>query len=700
MREGNEAERGENRLQYEKSPYLLQHARDPVHWWSWCPGAFREAERMDKPVFLSIGYSTCHWCHVMGRETFRDAEAAELLNREFVAVKVDREERPDIDAVYMEACQMLTGSGGWPLTILMTPDQKPFWAGTYLPPRGRDGFLGLVELLDEVSRLWRSDRRRLLDLGQEVARRLAREAPASPAEPGREALREAVQAFRRRFDEQNGGFGAAPKFPSAHDLLFLLACGRAAGDEQAREMALKTLTQMARGGIFDQLGGGFCRYSTDAAWRVPHYEKMLCDNAMLACAYLEAYTQTGQSFYRDTARRTLDYVLSELVLPEGGCACGQDADSCGEEGKYYLLTSADVEEALGTGKAQEVCQRLSVTEDASMPQLLDDPRYASFRMEHEEDCKVLATFRRRRWPLHRDEKALTSWNAMMIAAFAKADRVLGDEKYLQAARDVRQFLKNHLTAPGGRLLHCWRGGEAAVDGQLDDYAFCCWALTELYETDFDPEHLREAAELADRMLEDFLDTKSGGFYRTSHKSERLIARRKEIYDSGTPSGNAAAGLALAKLARITGEPRFFDASRKQLAWLAGAAKEYPAASSFALLAMMEELYPSKELVCVSKDRVPGWLAGVGETYRLTAVAKTRANSQALARQIPRTVDYPIPEEGAAYYLCRSGACEAPVTDLAALRTLLLREFPGMDGGDHRLYAEGAAEAESPAGSSV
>lgn len=663
----------ENRLRYEKSPYLLQHAQDPVHWWSWCPGAFCAAKKEDKPIFLSIGYSACHWCHEMAREAFRDPEAAEALNRDFIAVKVDREERPDIDEIYMAACQAFTGSGGWPLTILMTPDQEPFWAGTYLPPRSRGGRLGLVELLDEASRLWHSDRQRLLDLGREAVRHIAGEAPASPAPPDGALLLEAVNQLRRRYDPQNGGFGGAPKFPAAHELLFLLAYARGEGDELAREMALTTLEQMSRGGIFDQIGGGFCRYSTDRAWRTPHFEKMLCDNALLSLAYLEAYLQTGRSRFRETACRTLDYVLEELRLPGGGFACAQDADSGGREGGYYLLTRAGLEEALPPAEAGEVCRRLSIGAAESVPHLLDDPAYASFWREHGEACRQLAARRRRR-PLHRDEKVLTAWNAMTAAALAKASRVLGEGRYLRAAQDARLFLKTRLTQPDGRLWLCWRGREPAIEGQLDDYAFYCWALAELYEASFDPACLREASGLADWMRALFWDEEAGGFYRTPAHGERLIVRQKPSMDAGTPSGGAAAALALTKLSRLTGADRFRDLAQSQLAWLAGEARDYPAARCFALLAMTEELYPRRELVCVSSGGVPSWLAGVGEAYRLSVLAKTPDNARALANLNPRTADYPIPGEGRAlYYLCREGSCAAPVETLDALRELLSRE---------------------------
>lgn len=666
-----------NRLQYEKSPYLLQHAEDPIHWWSWCPGAFREARAEDKPIFLSIGYSTCHWCHVMGRETFRDPEVAEALNRDFVCIKVDREERPDVDAVYMSACQALTGSGGWPLTILMTPDQEPFWAGTYLPPRSRGGQLGVIQLTDEVARLWHSDRQRLLELGQEVVRHLTRRQPVPAVRPDRALPREAVLEMTRRFDRENGGFGGAPKFPAAHELIFLLEYARRAGDGEALGMAETTLTQMARGGIFDQLGGGFCRYSTDGKWRLPHFEKMLYDNALLSYAYLEAYAQTGRPYYREVARRTLDYVLTELRLPEGGFACGQDADSCGEEGRFYFLTRADAEEALGAEEARPLCRQLSIGERESVPHLLGNPAYDRFWREYAAPCRRLTAFRRRRWPLHRDDKVLTSWNAMMIAALAKADRVLGEERYLTAAQEAQLFLKTRLTQPDGRLWLRWRDQEPAIEGQLDDYAFYCWALLELYEASFAPALLQEAAGLADRMTELFWDEADGGFYRTAAQSERLIVRQKDSFDSGTPSGGAAAGLALAKLARLTGAERFRTHARRQLDWLAGEAMDYPAAHCFSLLAMLEELYPSRELVYVSAGRMPQWLAGAGEVYRLSVLVKTPEYECALDHLSPRAAGYPLPAEGERFYLCRAGACAPPVDTLEELRRLMHGEPAGV-----------------------
>ena len=668
---------GGNRLRHAKSPYLLQHAQDPVHWYAWGPEAFQAARREDKPIFLSIGYSTCHWCHVMGRETFRDRLAAEALNRAFISIKVDREERPDIDAVYMAACQALTGSGGWPLTILMTPDQKPFWAGTYLPPRGLDGGLGLVELLDEVERLWQSDRDRLLELGQRVTDHLSRRKEAAPETPAPALFHEAVRQFRESFDAENGGFGGAPKFPSPHQLLFLLEYDACAHSPEALEMAEVTLTQMARGGIFDQTGGGFCRYSTDAAWMIPHFEKMLYDNALLAYVYLHAGARTKRPWYHAIARRTLEYVLRELRLPWGGFACGQDADSEGEEGRYYLLTKREVCSALESQEAGErFCRWYGMDgKGEQIPNLLENGQYDSSPFVTE--LEKLADYRRRRCPLHRDNKVVTGWNAMMVAALAKAYRVLGEKRYLRAAESTRMFLRTRLTAPDGTLYHCWREGEAAADGQLDDYAYYCWALLELYAANFSTSCLREAVTLADKLAELFWDRESGGFYCTAADSERLIVRQKEVWDGPFAAGNAVAALALGRLWHLTGEGRFRQLWQRQLAWLAGQVKAAPSAGCGGLLAALEAQYPAGELVCVSAEGTPAWLAGTAEEYHLLALAKTPDNSRALGLLAAHAAAIPIPRSGQMLYPCRDGSCGTPVCTREQLLSRLAERAPAV-----------------------
>lgn len=659
----------ENRLINEKSPYLLQHANNPVDWWPWCPEVFQRAKAEDKPIFLSIGYSTCHWCHVMGREAFENQEVADRLSSSFYAIKVDREERPDIDGVYMEACVALTGSGGWPLSILMTPDQKPFWAGTYLPVRGRYGRPGLLDLLERTEELWRTEREALLEAGNAVAERLSQGEDIPALEPEGTVLRRGAEQLRRGFDRINGGFGTAPKFPTPHNLLFLLEYARLEERVEELDMAELTLTQMARGGIFDQIGGGFCRYSTDQQWLVPHFEKMLYDNALLAFTYLKAYAQTGKRFYRTVARRTLDYVLEELRLPGGGFACGQDADSGGEEGKFYLFTPREVAQTLAVGEADPLCTWLDITEAGnfegkSVPNLLKNDSYAAPSEELASQLRTLWRYRRGRMPLHRDDKVLTGWNGLMIAALARGHRVLGEDSYLRAAETARIFLKTRLTTPEGQLLRRWRDREAALAGQLEDYAFYLWGLLELYAANFSARILREAVALADRMIADFWDEEKGGFFDTAHGAERLIARAKNVYDGAIPSGNAVAALVLTRLGKLTGRQNYREIAQRQMAFLMGNLWEYPAGHCFGLLALMEELYPSRELVCTAAQWPGKALHSLAEEVH--TLVKTPENQRALDKLAPFTAHYPIPEEGEAFYLCQDGTCTAPVYDRETL----------------------------------
>lgn len=489
----------------------------------------------------------------------------------------------------------------------------------------------------------------------------------------RALLRRAAEQLKPGYDRENGGFGSAPKFPMPHDLLFLMEYARREGDREAQAMVEHTLTRMARGGIFDQIGGGFFRYSTDERWFAPRFEKTLCDNALLAYTYLEAYARTGKRFYQETARRTLDYVLRELRLPDGGFACGQDAESGGGEGQYYLLTWNDVCGVLGEEEGARFCAWFGIDAHGEcVPNLLFTPEYGQTWRNFAQQCEKLSDFRRG-GSLHRDGKVLTSWNALMIAALTKAYRVLGEQKYLDAAQTAWLFLKTRLTRPDGRLYLCWWDGEAAVDGQLDDYAFTCWALLELYAADFSISCLREAVELAQWMAELFWDGEHGGFFRTPRGGERLIARQKESYDGATPSGNAVAALALERLGRLTGDPETRALAARQMDWLAEEAWEYPSARCFALLAMMEELYPSRELVCVSAGGISKWLAVVGEEYGITALMKTAENRHALERVAPYTAAYPIPTEGERMYFCRGGTCAAELDSLAQLRRQIAEE---------------------------
>ena len=657
-----------NRLSTERSPYLLQHAENPVDWRPWGPEVFEEAKRTDKPVLLSIGYSTCHWCHVMAHESFEDETVAQAVNAAFLPVKVDREERPDVDAVYMAACLAMNGSGGWPLTVLLTPDQKPFWAGTYLP---KDQ---LLHLLRKAARLWREDRAGVLVTGDTLTAHLQQEGQARPGTPSRELVRQAVSQFAQSYDELWGGFGAAPKFPTPHNLIFLLRYAQLAKEEHAREMALHTLNNMYRGGLFDHVGGGFSRYSTDQHWLVPHFEKMLYDNALLALAYTEAFQHTRCPIYGKITRRTLDYVLRELSGPQGGFCCGQDADSDGVEGKYYALTPDELAQALGGVDGLRFCQWYGITpegnfEGKSIPNLLGQSQFD----QDPEDMAALReqvyAYRLSRTALHRDDKVLTAWNGLAMAALARAGLVLDEPWYLDAARQTAEFLAEKLTTSDGRLLARWRDGDAAHPGKLDDYAFLAYGLLELYSATFDASYLTRAVGLADCLLKLFFDGERGGFYPYASDGEQLLTRTKEAYDGAMPSGNSIAALVLFRLSRLTGEMRWREAADLQLSWLAGAAEGYPAGHSFAMLACLEELWPTAELV-ITAQKPPEELRGfLREAPRLglTVLVKTQENAGTLAALAPFTKDYPIPAQGAQYYLCQGGACAQPVDSIPELK---------------------------------
>ncbi len=657
-----------NRLSTERSPYLLQHAENPVDWRPWGPEVFEEAKRTDKPVLLSIGYSTCHWCHVMAHESFEDETVAQAVNAAFLPVKVDREERPDVDAVYMAACLAMNGSGGWPLTVLLTPDQKPFWAGTYLP---KDQ---LLHLLRKAARLWREDRAGVLATGDTLTAHLQQEGQARPGTPSRELVRQAVSQFAQSYDERWGGFGAAPKFPTPHNLIFLLRYAQLAKEEHAREMALHTLNNMYRGGLFDHVGGGFSRYSTDQHWLVPHFEKMLYDNALLALAYTEAFQHTRCPIYGEITRRTLDYVLRELSGPQGGFCCGQDADSDGVEGKYYALTPDELAQALGGVDGLRFCQWYGITpegnfEGKSIPNLLGQSQFD----QDPEDMAALReqvyAYRLSRTALHRDDKVLTAWNGLAMAALARAGLVLDEPWYLDAARQTAEFLAEKLTTSDGRLLARWRDGDAAHPGKLDDYAFLAYGLLELYSATFDASYLTRAVGLADCLLKLFFDGERGGFYPYASNGEQLLTRTKEAYDGAMPSGNSIAALVLFRLSRLTGEMRWREAADLQLSWLAGAAEGYPAGHGFAMLACLEELWPTAELV-ITAQKPPEELRGfLREAPRLglTVLVKTQENAGTLAALAPFTKDYPIPAQGAQYYLCQGGACAQPVDSIPELK---------------------------------
>jgi uncharacterized protein YyaL (SSP411 family) len=662
-----------NSLINEKSPYLLQHAQNPVNWYPWGTEAFEKAKAEEKPIFLSIGYSTCHWCHVMSHESFEDDEVAEVLNNHFICIKVDREERPDVDSVYMNVCQALTGSGGWPLTIIMTPEQKPFWAGTYLPKHSQYGHVGLLDLLGAVIEKWRSERETLIESGNEIIAALEshRQIKAKDVEPTKDLIHNGVSLFRHIHDKKWGGFGQAPKFPTPHNLIFLLQYAYLEKNAAVQDIVERTLEQMFKGGMFDHIGGGFSRYSTDEKWLVPHFEKMLYDNALLAYAYLEAYQLSRRPLYRDIAKRILDYVLRELTDGQGGFYCGQDADSEGVEGKYYVFSPQEIKQAVGKTESDIFCQWFDITskgnfEGESIPNLIKNERYEETNAEIVEISKKLYEYRLKRTILHKDDKVLTSWNALMIAAFSKAGVLLEDASYLEAAQKAVQFIAKNLTDENGRLRIRWRDGEAAHTGQLDDYAFLSYSMVEMYKNTFEVKYLQDAIHLADQILSLFFDEQEGGCYLYAADSEQLISRPKEDYDGALPSGNSVATLVFDSLYKITGQIKWQKVRDKQLQFVSEAVKANPIGHSVSLLALMGVFYPSKELVCVTAGKdIPDELMELLKKYlpTLTVLVKTRENQNELEKIAPFTASYPIPAEGHNYYLCHDGICLPPTDNL-------------------------------------
>ncbi|MDR6226682.1 thioredoxin domain-containing protein [Desmospora profundinema] len=680
-----------NRLIEEKSPYLLQHAHNPVDWYPWSEEAFEKARKEDKPVFLSIGYSTCHWCHVMERESFEDEEVAELLNREFVSVKVDREERPDVDHLYMSVCQALTGHGGWPLTVILTPEQKPFFAGTYFPKENRMGHRGLMEILERIAQAWKQERVKIEDVGHQITDALQTQlTEMEGGELSPEIIGEGFQQFQSTFDDRYGGFGSAPKFPRPHDFLFLLRYWREQGEPKALAMVEHTLEAMRRGGIFDHIGFGFARYSVDEKWLVPHFEKMLYDNALLALAYLEAYQATGKERYAQVAQEIFAYVLRDMTDAKGGFYSAEDADSEGEEGKFYVWTPEEIHEVLGEEKGARFCDSFDITaggnfEEKSIPNQIgiDLAEVASrhgmekreLAIELENARQQLFQVREKRIHPHKDDKILTSWNGLMIAALARGARVLGDESYRQAAERAVSFLLNELTREDGRLLARYRDGEAAIPAYLDDYANLTWGLLELYEATFDAVHLETALELTESMLDLFGDDGEGGLFFTGKDAERLLARNKEVYDGATPSGNAVAAFNLVRIAHLTGSTEWRERSDRQLKAFGGTVKRSPTAFSFFLTALQGALGTSREIVIAGRKGDPAtreMLQAVQQAYLPEAVLlfRSEGETETLDRIAPFTKEQNPVEGRPTAYVCQNQACRQPVHTVDELKNQL------------------------------
>jgi len=661
-----------NKLAGETSPYLLQHAYNPVNWYPWGAEAFEKAKRENKPIFLSIGYSTCHWCHVMEEESFEDDDVAKILNDNFIAIKVDKEERPDIDAVYMNICQAMTGGGGWPLTIIMTPHQKPFFAGTYFPKRSRYGRPGLIDVLSNIARKWKESPEKFYSTGEKITAAVSEEnLPLYPGRfPGKSHIERAAKNLNRLFDGEYGGFGYPPKFPTPHNLMFLLRCHYLNIHPNALHMVEKTLQQMYRGGIFDHIGYGFSRYSTDEKWLVPHFEKMLYDNALLVIALLETAQVTGKELYKDIARKTLSYIQREMLSPEGGFYSAQDADSDGEEGRFYTFTKDELISVLGKEDGEYFCRWFSVTEEGNFEgrnilNLLENPEFSRSNPKIDSMLPLLREYRSKRAPLHKDDKILASWNALMIIAFALGYRVLNEEEYLKTAQRALRFLQEKLTDKNGNLFISYRDGTVKGAGILDDYAFLCWAMLEMYRTTFDIEYLSGSIALAERIIELFGD-ENGGYYLNSKNAESLIYRPKEQYDGAMPSGNSVFAYCLARISALTGEQKWQSAADRQLEFYYHAFNSNPSSYCFALMALMLKTFPTQEAVCVVGNREDELktASAIRQTFlpQANVIIKTPENARLLEQIAPYTKDYPF-DNLPAYYICENQSCSPPIHDL-------------------------------------
>jgi uncharacterized protein YyaL (SSP411 family) len=674
-----------NRLAHEKSPYLLQHANNPVDWYPWGQPALDKARQEDKPIFLSVGYSTCHWCHVMEHESFENEDIARVLNEHFVPVKVDREERPDLDRVYMLFVQASTGSGGWPMSVWLTPEGKPFFGGTYFPPDTRYGRPGFGAILKRLAQAWQEDRAKIEESGSHVLEQLiqySQHGSGERGQVGQNALDSAFYAFRRSFDARLGGFGAAPKFPRPSVLNFLLRYGVLTGNEEARDMVLVTLRAMAKGGMHDQLGGGFHRYSVDENWFVPHFEKMLYDQAQLAISYLEAYQITGDAQYAAVARDIFDYVLRDLAHPSGGFYSAEDADSAADpakpreksEGAFYIWSHQEIVDILGEQDAGAFSRHFGVKANGNVQ---EDPHgeftgrnilyQAQEGPPNQQSVTKLLEARSRRPRPHLDDKILTGWNGMMISAFAKGAQILDEPRYARAARSAATFLFGALWREGEDVLfRRYRDGDAAIEAFLDDYACLINALIDLYETEFNPADLNWAARLAKRALSLFEDKEGGGFFSSPANQSDLVLRLKDDYDGAEPSGNSVMALALLRLARLAfkndGREDFRIAAERTLEAFSGRMLAGGAGLPQMLVAQMFAMGKPMEIVLAgSRDQQAAMLAEIRKRFLPNAVVMQ-------ASEAPQTM--PAIDDRATAYVCENFACKLPVTEAAALAELL------------------------------
>ncbi len=679
-----------NHLKNEKSPYLLQHMHNPVDWYPWSEDAFQKAKKENKPIFLSIGYSTCHWCHVMAHESFEDPEIGHLMNDTFVSIKTDREERPDLDNIYMTVCQMMTGSGGWPLTIIMTPDKRPFFAGTYFPKESKYGRTGLKDLILNVKEIWNTKPEEISDSADKIIDALQKVSETSPSdEISPDILDEAYKNLSGNFDEVYGGFGTTPKFPAAHNLLFLLRYWKRSSNERSLTIVKETLDSMHNGGIYDQIGFGFHRYSVDQEWLVPHFEKMLYDQAMIAIAYIETYQATGNEKYKKAAEEIFEYVLRDMQSPEGGFYSAEDADSEGVEGKFYVWSKNEIFEVLDEEDAKFASKIFDITDEGNFSEESTGEKTGAniLHLENsiediskifkisvgdierkiEEIRKKLFIAREERIRPHKDDKILADWNGLMIAALAKGAQVFGDEKYLKAALDATDFILNNMFKDN-HLLHRFRENEAAIEGNLDDYAFLIHGLLEIYESSFQVKYLKTALSLNNTLLEHFWDDETGGFYFTPDYGEDMLVRKKEIYDSAIPSGNSIEMLNLLRLSKITEDEEL----KKTAILLEKAFSKQIVISPFAytqfMVALDFKFGPSYEVVIAGNQKAKDtevMLNSIRQHFmpNKTLILRPPDEDHEIIKVIPSLEFKKMVNDKATVYICSEGTCKSPTNDL-------------------------------------
>ncbi len=682
----------------EKSPYLLQHAYNPVQWYPWSEKAFERSRAENKPIFLSIGYSTCHWCHVMEKESFEDPEVARLMNATFVCIKVDREERPDIDSVYMAVCQAITGRGGWPLTILMTPDKEPFFAATYIPKKSRFGNPGMLDLIPHIANVWKQQHEDVLQTARELKAVFSPEmkqvsAKSTGIELNEKILHSGYSQLLSAFDWQAGGFGRAPKFPSPHNLTFLFRYWHRTGKLEALQMVTKTLDGMRRGGIYDHVGFGFHRYSTDGQWLVPHFEKMLYDQAMLIMAYTEGFQVTGIADHRQVAAEIIEYVLRDMCSAEGAFYCAEDADSEGVEGKFYLWKKEEIYNILSPGAADLVYKVYDVSSEGNyreeisgiptrqnilhlerpMQEVAQELGFSldELKAKLETSRKMLFAEREKRVHPSKDDKVLTDWNGLMIAALCKASRAFERPDYAQAASRAADFILEHMSSHDGRLLHRYRDGDASIPGFLEDYAFLVWGLIELYQATFKKKYLEHALRLNTLQIKDFMDNE-GGFFHTANDSEILLFRNKDLYDGAMPSGNSVSVLNLLRLSRLTGDTHLEEKAYASMEAFSGQIDSMPMAYSQFLHALDFVVGAAYEVVIAgdpddANTREMISIAGRSFLPNMVLLLQGKDNIEELA---PYAKDMPAADGSATVYICQGYSCSKPITSIASFKEFI------------------------------